>query len=156
MKVYSISKMAFGGICLLIVLLPVSLHWRLLANGTRTEGKVGKVALVSVCGFAEIETFEPLIAHMKAICENMRTEFMGAIVRPSAPALPAFIETGLPVDDIFDAAKDAGRELARDGSMSEETLAKVSRELMPKEVFVEMANFSFHQQIDAHAKGQEQ
>jgi hypothetical protein len=40
MKVYRISKWAFGGICLLIFLLPVSRHWRLIRTGMRTTGTV--------------------------------------------------------------------------------------------------------------------
>jgi len=40
MKVYSISKWAFRGISLLILLLPVSRHWQLLTTGDRTSGKV--------------------------------------------------------------------------------------------------------------------
>lgn len=40
MKVYSISKWAFWGICLLIVILPVSRHWKLLTTGERVEGTV--------------------------------------------------------------------------------------------------------------------
>jgi hypothetical protein len=40
MKVYSISKWAFRGICLLILLLPVSRHWKLLTTGGRTTGTV--------------------------------------------------------------------------------------------------------------------
>jgi len=40
MKVYSISKWAFRGICLLILLLPVSRHWKLLTTGSRTTGTV--------------------------------------------------------------------------------------------------------------------
>ncbi len=40
MKVYSISKWTFRGICLLILLLPVSRHWRLLTSGERTTGTV--------------------------------------------------------------------------------------------------------------------
>jgi len=40
MKVYSISKWAFRGICLLILLLPVSRHWRLLSTGKRATGTV--------------------------------------------------------------------------------------------------------------------
>jgi len=40
MKFYSISKWAFRGICLLILLLPVSRHWRLLSSGERTKGTV--------------------------------------------------------------------------------------------------------------------
>ena len=40
MKVYRISRWAFGGICLLIILLPVSRHWRLLISGERAKGTV--------------------------------------------------------------------------------------------------------------------
>lgn len=40
MKVYRISKWAFGGICLLILLLPVSRNWKLLIRGEHTRGTV--------------------------------------------------------------------------------------------------------------------
>ncbi len=40
MKVYSISKWAFRGICILILLLPVSRHWQLLITGGRAVGTV--------------------------------------------------------------------------------------------------------------------
>ena len=40
MKVYSISKWAFRGICILILLLPISRHWQLLTTGVRCTGTV--------------------------------------------------------------------------------------------------------------------
>jgi hypothetical protein len=40
MKVYSISKWTFLGICLLILALPISRHWKLFTNGGRTRGTV--------------------------------------------------------------------------------------------------------------------
>jgi len=40
MKVYRISKWVFAGICILILLLPVSRHWKLLTTGERTTGTV--------------------------------------------------------------------------------------------------------------------
>lgn len=40
MKVYSISKWTFRGICVLILLLPVSRHWKLLTTGSQTTGTV--------------------------------------------------------------------------------------------------------------------
>ena len=43
-KVYSISKWAFRGICLLILLLPVSRHWQLLTTGGRATGTVTQYA----------------------------------------------------------------------------------------------------------------
>jgi hypothetical protein len=46
------------------------------------------------------------------------------------------MEKGAPVDDIFEAAKEAGRQLVEDGKMSPEALAIVSRELLPLEMWV--------------------
>ena len=40
MKLYSISKLVFGSVILLIILLPVGRHWRLLSTGVKTEGTV--------------------------------------------------------------------------------------------------------------------
>jgi len=49
--------------------------------------------------------------------------------------------------DIFDAAREAGRQLVRDGQMSEEILAKVSREIMPRETYVQLANDNFREEL---------
>ena len=40
MKIYPISMWAFYGICFLILLLPVSRHWRLIAQGKKVQGTV--------------------------------------------------------------------------------------------------------------------
>lgn len=40
MKVYSISKWTFLGISLLILVLPVSRHWRLMLKGKKAQGTV--------------------------------------------------------------------------------------------------------------------
>jgi len=40
MKVYSISKRAFQGICILILLLPVGRQWKLLITGSKARGTV--------------------------------------------------------------------------------------------------------------------
>jgi hypothetical protein len=45
MKVYRISKRAFLGICLLILILPVSRHWKLLTTGGRTTGTVNQTEM---------------------------------------------------------------------------------------------------------------
>lgn len=64
MKVYRISKWAFGSICFLILLLPVSRHWRLLTTGERATGTVtgyaygmvdGQVSVSSPVEASEIE-----------------------------------------------------------------------------------------------------
>ncbi|TFH22527.1 MAG: hypothetical protein E4H10_13630 [Bacteroidia bacterium] len=44
MKVYSISRWGFRAICFLILILPVSRHWKLLSTGSKTQGTVTQLA----------------------------------------------------------------------------------------------------------------
>jgi hypothetical protein len=62
MKVYSISKWAFWGICLLIVILPVSRHWKLLTTGERVDGTVTGMVIRPL----ETRVVEPEISY---VCE---------------------------------------------------------------------------------------
>ena len=119
----------------------------------RREGiKHGKVVLVSNCGFWEMDNFDALLVHMKAMCKNMDREFAGALLRPQGPALKSMMEMGAPVNDILEAAKEAGRQLVRDGKISTETLGIVSRELLPLEMCVQIVNQRSQQALDALEK----
>jgi multimeric flavodoxin WrbA len=115
----------------------------------RSEHKPhGKVVLVSNCGFWEMDNFDPLIVHVKAACRNMAREFSGALLRPHGAAMRIMLEMGIPIDDVVEAARQAGRQLVRTGRMSEETLATISRELMPMETYVAGANQFFQAEIE--------
>lgn len=46
MKVYSISKWAFFGICALILCLPISRHWRLFIKGETSTGTVKEFTMI--------------------------------------------------------------------------------------------------------------
>ena len=111
-----------------------------------------KLVLVSNCGFWEMDNFDPLLVHMEAICRNSDMEFAGALLRPHGGGLSVMMEMGMPLSDIFEAAKEAGRQLVRDGEISLENLKIVSRELMPLETYVQVANRSFQQALDALEK----
>jgi len=50
------------------------------------------------------------------------------------------LDMGLPVRDVLDAAKEAGRQLATTGRMMPETLSAVSRDLMTRDMYMQMAN----------------
>lgn len=112
----------------------------------------GKLVLVSNCGFWEMDNFDPALVHIKAACKNLGTEFAGALLRPHGPALSAMMRMGLPVSDVLEAAKEAGRQLVRDGRMSAETLKVVSRELLPLEMYVQIINQNFQATLDALVK----
>jgi len=111
----------------------------------------GKVVLVSTCGLWEMDNFDPLIVHMKAICGNWAKEFAGALLRPHAGGLRAMMNMGLPMDDIFQAAREAGRQLVETGQMSPETLNIVSRELMSRDAFILFHNRGFARITEAIA-----
>ena len=119
----------------------------------RAGTKSGKVVLVSNCGFWEMDNFDPLLVHIKAICKNVDREFAGALLRPHGPGMRRMLEGGYPLDDIFAAAKEAGRQLAADGRMSSETLKTVSRNLVSLEQLTQGAN-QFFQQVLSSAKGE--
>ena len=112
------------------------------------EVRGGKVVLVSNCGLWEPENFEPLVAHVEAACRNLNREFSGAVLRPNGPILRAMAEMGAPADDVLEAAKNAGRQLVKEGRMKPENLEVVGRELIPLEMFIESANQHIKQMLD--------
>jgi len=114
----------------------------------RQPHKNSKLVLISNCGFWEMDNFDPLVMHVQAICKNTCWEYAGALLRPHGEALGYMVREGLPVQDVLTAAKNAGRELARTGKMSEENLKIVGRELASLETYVEMTNKGFKQALD--------
>ena len=118
----------------------------------RAEARHRKMVLVSNCGFWEMDNFDALVVHIKAICKNTGMEFAGALLRPHGPALKPMLEIGGLVEDVVEAARDAGRQLVRDGKISPETLSTVSRELIPMKDYFQQANQGFKQRLDALPK----
>jgi multimeric flavodoxin WrbA len=116
--------------------------------------KPGPVVLVSSCGAWEMDVFDPLLAHMKALSINSNRSFIGAVLRPHAVAFRRMLESGAPVKDVLEAAMEAGRQLVTTGEMSGETLATVSRPLLPRDTFVQMMNQYFGQVLEELATNQ--
>lgn len=114
----------------------------------RDQGGQGRLALVSACGFTELDNFDPLVAHAQAICRNMDREYSGALLRPYAATLPSLRRSGLPIDDILAACRQAGRELVETGKMDSATLATVSREVITRDQYVEGLNSYFMGRIE--------
>ena len=119
-----------------------------LREGTKFQ----KVVLDSNCGLWELDNFDPLLVYMKAFCRDASNEFAGALLRPHGEGMSFMMGMGMPLDDIFEAAKEAGRQLVEGGGMSAETLSIISRELMPMEMYVQSVNQYFRQALDALEK----
>jgi multimeric flavodoxin WrbA len=118
----------------------VEVRDRHLRHTVRENVKPGKLALVSTCGLWEIDNFDPLLNHIKAICRNTNREFAGALLRPHCPAFTSMADKGEPVNDIFEAASEAGHQLVRDGSMSSQSLGVISRILLSLDMYERFRN----------------
>jgi len=113
----------------------------------RGDGRDRKLALVSNCGFWELDNFDALVGHVRAIAANLDATFAGALLRPHGPAFKAMLDQHAPVADVLDAARDAGRQLIEKGSIAPETLSTVSRPLLPRDQYVAIANQHIAQQV---------
>jgi hypothetical protein len=109
-----------------------------------------KIVLVSNCGLWGLDNFDPLIVHIKKLCQDPPMEYAGALLRPHGEALRAMLDMGAPVNDIIEAASDAGKQLIGDGKISQATLDVISRDLLPVEVYVKMANEQFRRVMAKH------
>jgi multimeric flavodoxin WrbA len=117
----------------------------------RKGSKDSKIVLVSSCGYWEMDNFDLILDYLRT-CRLSTGAFVGALLRPHADALRPMMEDGAPLDDIFEAAREAGRQLVRDGAMSPETLGIISRELMPLEEYVDVSNQAIQEALDALGK----
>jgi len=115
----------------------------------RNDSDTGKVVLVSSCGYWEMDNFDSMLAHVKARCRNMNREFAGALLRPHSSALKIMTSRGAPVNDIFEAAREAGHQLVREGKMSSQIIAAISRPLMPLEEYVQNMNQIYQEALAA-------
>ena len=123
------------------ILIPLGLAETEIVNGhsrhKMREGiKRGKIVLVSNSGYWEKDNFDLLIGQMKAVADHAEWEYAGALVRPHGEAMKSMMKTPGVIDDIFEAAKEAGRQLVKNGEMKPETLDIVRRVLLPLEQYV--------------------
>ena len=108
----------------------------------------GKLVLISNCGFWELDNFDSLLSHAKAISKNLGREFAGALLRPHGGALRALRDQGFPVNDIFDAAREAGEQVVTQGRISPANQKTVSRELANRDQFITIANQYIKSMLD--------
>jgi len=106
-------------------------------------GKRKKIVLVSSCSAWEISMFDPLLSQMSAIYSRPdgNTDFAGALLRPMAEGIREMIKAGetKSLEAVFEAAREAGRQLVRDGRISTALQERVSKELMPRDAYYKVA-----------------
>lgn len=113
------------------------------------QAKRQKAVLVSTCGAWELSMFDPLLLQMKAIYTRPdgSSDFVGALLRPMADGAKEMVKAGETalVEGVFQAAREAGRQLAKEGTISEELQRQVSRELMPRDAYYKAAEMTMEE-----------
>jgi len=118
------------------------------ARHPKRNGGPSKVALVSVCGFPELDNFDPLVHHIQAISRNLNAVFAGSVLRPAAPGIDAAgIFHPFKIRKVSAAIKTAGVEFVRDGKISNETAKAVATELFTIEEYKDGANREFEKAL---------
>ncbi len=125
-------------------------HSRHNANTFTNVKSIKQLLLISNCGFHELDNFDAMLAHVKAIAKNYKCEFVGALLRPHGPALSILLDKmpkKMPIRsralEVLAAARRAGRELVEAGRISEETAKGVSKELLTIGQYKAMVNTHF-------------
>ncbi len=107
-----------------------------------------KVVLVSVCGFTELDNFDPLIMHVKAFCKNFSSEYIGAVLRPYGASLPYIKSMGIDTNHIYEAAQTAGYQTVTQGKITPEIQKTISQKLVPRDKYIEVLNASFQRKLE--------
>ena len=96
----------------------------------KPEGHPARLALLSVCGFPELNQFDYLVQWFRFVANQGDRENWGEILRPAAELLHA---EGLKtvVERYLRVVERAGREMVVDGKVSSATAEELTVDLMP-------------------------
>ena len=109
---------------------------------------VAKTALVSTCGYWELDNFDVVVEWAKRLTAQFDAVFAGALLRPHAPILERFEEAGKEPPRVYQAAFEAGRQLVNRETIDEDVLAGVSRPLLPAKFYLMGANRFFETELE--------
>ncbi|MFW9963333.1 MAG: flavodoxin family protein [Candidatus Sifarchaeia archaeon] len=107
-------------------------------HALRDHVKTGLLVLFSVCGFTEMDNFDPLITHVKAISKNMNRQFVGSVLRPYGWIIEPGIKQGAKLGFIHEAVREAGFQLVSDGKMRNETLTTIAQDILPRDEVISL------------------
>ena len=100
----------------------------------RSNVNLSKFVLVSTSGWWELGNFDRVVHIVEELAETSSVEFAGSLLRPHARRMN---EKPDKAEEILDAAREAGFQLATNGSMSSETLQAISKPLISQEEYWE-------------------
>lgn len=100
--------------------------------------KYPKIIVISNSGFPEQTHFQTLRLYFRRLSRNMHSEVIGEIYRGGGPILQAKNPLLKPVLHAYmKQLRKAGEEVVREGRLSEKTMEKLEKPLIPHEQYVE-------------------
>ena len=96
----------------------------------RTDVKISKIALVSSSGWWEMGNFGTVVRIVEEFAKDADVEFAGALLRPHSSYMA---ENREKAEKIFEAARQAGNQLVKEGRMSKRFLKIISQPLISEE-----------------------
>jgi multimeric flavodoxin WrbA len=118
----------------------------LTVRGNHTRARFHKnvriktIALVSTCGWWEKGNFSTVVRIVKEIARDVDVRFAGALLRPHADLLKKDKEKA---KKLFEAAKQAGFQLIKEGTMPKDLLEAVAQPLISEEAFRKRENDNY-------------
>ena len=97
---------------------------------------INKIVLVSSSGWWEMGNFDTVVRIARELAEDASVEFAGAVLRPHAYLMKEAGELTVEGKAVQEAARRAGYELVKEGSMKQETLDMVNRPLISREEYM--------------------
>jgi len=117
----------------LVPLMEPTLKWRngrTRLSGFRADVKISKFVLVSTSGWWEMSNFGTVLRIVKELANDLNVEFAGALLRPNFYYMS---ENKEKAEKIFEAAKQAGTQLIKEGRMSKDLLEVICQPLISQE-----------------------
>ena len=99
--------------------------------------KIKQIALVSACGWWEKGNFSTVLRIAEEFARDVNVEFAGALLRPHASKLD---KNKKKTKEILEAAKQAGFQLAEEGTISKDLLEIVSQPMISEKTFRQEEN----------------
>lgn len=99
--------------------------------------RISKIALLAVGGWWEKDNLGTVVQIVEDVARGVNVEFSGPILRPHAFLMDEYKEKG---KEVLNAAKSAGTQLVREGTISLDTLETISQPLIPEKELREMYN----------------
>lgn len=124
-------------------------HFQKDANGEcrhlkNTVTSPPKLVMISNCGFSERSHFQVISHWIKRVALNMKTEVIGEFYAAQGSLLNTNAEELQPIiSEYLKNMENAGREIALDNKVSEETKKLSELNFIPDVVYIEKANSYF-------------